>query len=239
MVSQSPRWVIVSDFDGTITEEDLVISVTTHFCEENVGVVDAVQSGKVSLGQGLSQLFGNLQSSQRDHYLAYLKAHGALRQGLSDALAAFAKWQLPFFVVSNGLDFMVQPLLENLVEPSHVYCNRADFSQPPIRIRKPWPCDDACQGDCGLCKPRLVRLLAHRYQAPVIFIGDGRSDFLGAEAAHLVFARASLARHLNDSRQAYFPFENFTQIRDMISHWLDAPPMEPNRNNADFRQTFD
>jgi 2-hydroxy-3-keto-5-methylthiopentenyl-1-phosphate phosphatase len=225
VVSPSPRFILVSDFDGTITEEDLVVTLTCHFSAANSDVVDAIYRGDLSLRQGLARLFGNLASTDRDQHLAYAREHGRLRQGFEEALSTFESWRVPFFVVSNGLDFMVRTLLAGHVDADYVYCNRADFSHPEIHITWPWPCDDDCTGDCGLCKPRVIRRLREQYHVPVVFIGDGHSDFRGAEEADWVFARASLARHLTDRGVPYLPFDTFTEIQEYLAS-APWPPRE-------------
>ena len=240
MVTEPGSWIIVSDFDGTISQEDLVVSLTTHFSDQNVALVEAMQAGKISLRQGLQKVFANLKSADRERYLAYAVTHGALRPGFEPAVQAFAQWHLPFFVVSNGLDFMVKPLLHGWVSPSHLYCNRANFQEPTIAIEWPWPCLADCGGGCGLCKPRIVQWLRLRYQAQVAFIGDGRTDFLGAEAADLVFARAALARHFDQHHWSYLPFETFDDVVRGIRTRLLSPCLrcaEPSLGNSSRRQT--
>ncbi len=232
LVTQSPPpWVIVSDFDGTITQEDLVVTLATNFSEENYGLIQAMQSGSLSLRDGLERVFLNLPSQARSQYEAYIRAHGRLRAGFQSALTAFGDWQVPFFVASNGLDFIVQPLLASMVDASQIYCNRASFARPQIRIDWTWPCAPECHGACGLCKPGIVNHLRAEFQAPVVFIGDGRTDYLGAQAADLVFARASLARHLDRHHLPYFPYETFDDVRRQL-HALRSQIL---RTNSHFR----
>jgi 2-hydroxy-3-keto-5-methylthiopentenyl-1-phosphate phosphatase len=49
--------------------------------------------------------------------------------------------------------------------------------------------------------------------SPLVYVGDGRSDFCIAEEADLLFARATLARHCVDHGLAFIPYDNFSDVQ--------------------------
>ncbi len=54
------------------------------------------------------------------------------------------------------------------------------------------------------------------------YVGDGWSDRCAARAADLVFARAGLARYLDDEGTPYVPFEDFHDVRAGLVAYLDG-----------------
>jgi 2-hydroxy-3-keto-5-methylthiopentenyl-1-phosphate phosphatase len=48
---------------------------------------------------------------------------------------------------------------------------------------------------------------------PLVYIGDGRSDFCIAEEADLLFARSVLARHCVDNGLPFVAFETFSDVQ--------------------------
>lgn len=219
-----PPLIVVSDFDGTITKEDLVVQLTTHFAPENKTLVDAINARQVPLGEGLAGLFHALPSSRVDEYRAFIQHHGRTREGFPEFLDKMAQLSVPFYVASNGVDLILDPILENLVLPSRIYANIADLREARIVVRWSYPCLPQDQHGCGLCKPRLVKALREEYQAPILFIGDGVTDFAGAQVADYVLARSRLAERLAFLEKPFARFEDFTDVMHYITQLMEEVP---------------
>lgn len=213
----TPPFIVVSDFDGTITTSDLVAALTTRVCESNRQVVLEITQGQLGLHEGLDLLFSRLPSGDRGLYEEYLRHLARFRSGYHRFRGALTQARIPFYVVSNGLDFMLDAILGQAHDDrSQRICNKAHFDQPGITIEWQYPCADPCPGGCGLCKHAVVSLLRAQHQAPVAYIGDGLTDINGAKNADRVFARSSLARRLQADGIAYTPFETFDDVLEKL-----------------------
>ncbi len=205
-------FVVVSDFDGTITNEDLVVALTTEVNPDNSAVVDRIQRRDIDLKTGLDFLFGTLKSANRSQYEAYLRETATFRNGFHRFRRLLFESQIPFYIVSNGLDFMLDAVLGDSVLDHQRIVNQARFDEETIRITWHYPCQPPCPGGCGLCKHAVVEELRRRYLAPMIFIGDGVTDYNGALHADRVFARSRLAAYLQEAGKSFTPFESFDDV---------------------------
>lgn len=220
-MSSRPPLIVVSDFDGTITEEDLVVRLTTHFAPDNQRLVKAINRREVPLGEGLAALFRALPSSRVMDYRAFITDHGRTRPGFGEFLNGLADHRIPFYVASNGVDLILDPVLEGLVPPERIYANVANLTQREIIVQWTYPCLHDAQHGCGLCKPRLIQELRARYASPILFIGDGVTDFLGAESADYVIARAQLAERLESLGKPFYQFEDFRDVEHHVHRIME------------------
>lgn len=205
-------FVVVSDFDGTITNEDLVVALTTEVNPENRTVIERIQRRDVDLKTGLDLLFGTLKSANKPAYEAYLRETATFRNGFHRFRRLLFESQIPFYIVSNGLDFMLNTVLGDAAHDHHRMVNQARFDEERIRITWHYPCQPPCPGGCGLCKYAVVNELRERHNAPIAFIGDGVTDYNGALQADRVFARSRLADYLTQAGKPLTPFESFDDV---------------------------
>jgi len=218
-----PPFVIVSDFDGTITEEDLVVALTTFVDPENIDRVRRINHRQLALKPGLAQLFSTLPSNRRAEYEAFCAQTGRLRSGYHAFRRALASQGIPFYLVSNGLDFIIDAVLGPPTAGEYRIVNRAVFDTSEITIDWQYPCEPPCPGGCGLCKHRVIRELQSQYQVPVVLIGDGITDWNGAQVADRVYARSRLGEMMTAHHMPYRPFETFDEVWQDLSHVLTHP----------------
>lgn len=209
------RPIIFCDFDGTITDSDNIIAVMKKFAP--VGweqIVHDVLQKNVSISGGVGKMFSLIRSDIKQDIIDYLLQEAKIRPGFKELILFAKERQIPFYVVSGGIDFFVEPLLENDLELDNIYCNKADFSGEFIRIDWPNSCDQHCDKDCGCCKPTVMRRLADEDHYKIV-IGDSITDLEAAKQADLVFARDFLIEKCREEGIAFHPFETFF---DCITH---------------------
>ena len=212
---------ILCDFDGTITEEDNIIALMKAFAPpEWVELKDAVLEQRMSIRSGVGQMFQLLPSEGALSYRDYLLERITLRQGFPSFLEEARARGWKFDVVSGGMDFFVQPVLADHVDPDHIYCNIADFSDETVSVDWPHACDEQCTNDCGCCKPTLARRLVNPADR-LIVIGDSVTDFEVAKRADFVYARGQLITLCEAADIRHAPFETF----DDITHHLKEVPV--------------
>lgn len=206
---------IFSDFDGTMTIADTIMAVMAHFDPPGwKKIVENMFANRTSVRHGVGQLFSLFPSAYKEAIVSYVTTHVKFRSGLQPLLSWCAQQNIPFYVVSGGVDFFIDPLIATWNIPKHhVYCNMGDFSGERIRIVWPHPCDRHCVQDCGLCKPSVMRALP---QADVtVMVGDSLTDYGASREADVVFARAHLATYCAQHHLTYVPFHTFD---DVLTH---------------------
>jgi 2-hydroxy-3-keto-5-methylthiopentenyl-1-phosphate phosphatase len=216
--------IIFCDYDGTITEEDVIQMVMRTFAppEWKEIVADILDHRTLSINDGLKQLFALLPSAQRDDITNYVKTHVRFRSGFDDLLAFCAAHEIPFLVVSGGVDFLITPMLERLSAPLELYCNHAHFEAEYIHIETPWAPEscEPCQ-QCACCKIRILdKYDPDQYYR--ITIGDSLTDLGMTERADLAFARARLLDYVLDRQLPVTRFECFSDVQAVLASRLVA-----------------
>ncbi|MFJ7636877.1 2-hydroxy-3-keto-5-methylthiopentenyl-1-phosphate phosphatase [Peribacillus sp. NPDC097206] len=208
--------IIFCDFDGTITNSDNIISIMKKFAPPGwEALKDGVLQQKISISHGVGEMFSLLDSDLKEDIIQYVKETAGIRQGFSDFVEFTKKSDIPLYIVSGGMDFFVEPLLNDLLPVENVYCNHADFSQEEIMIEWPHTCDDQCNHGCGCCKPTIMRKLSTKDQYKLV-IGDSVTDFEAAKQADFVIARDRLLEKCRTEAIPHKEFETFHDVIDIL-----------------------
>ena len=142
-----------------------------------------------------------------DEVLAWLLEHVRLRRGFRDLVAAHDP-----LIVSAGFHELIEPILEREGIDARVAAHRVE--PDPGGWRTVFADLPVCS-ECGeRCKRGVLAGLG-----PFAYAGDGVSDRCVSLAAERRFARAGLARWLDEQGVAYEPFGD---LCDVLSA-LEAP----------------
>jgi 2-hydroxy-3-keto-5-methylthiopentenyl-1-phosphate phosphatase len=215
--------IIICDFDGTITESDNIIAIMNKFAPAGwKAIKDQILSREVSIQEGVGKMFSLLPSDLKEDIIDYLNHNSRIREGFTEFLSFIKENNIPFYVVSGGIDFFVYKLLEDHIEPSKIYCNRADFSGENIQIQWPYSCDQVCSNQgCGCCKPSVIRSM-NTEDFEVIVIGDSITDLEAAKGADYTFARDFLADQCDKLSLPYSRFETFFDCKLALEESLEV-----------------
>ena len=217
--------IIFCDFDGTITETDNIVSLMTQFVPEaSEKIAKAMMEQTISFKEGVSAMFELLSTNQKEAVIDYLLDTAVISEGFGDFVSFAQEKQIPFYIVSGGVDFFIEPLLEKYGPFSGIYCNRADFSGQQIKLIFPNSCDEECskfntQG-CGCCKPSVMRKVTQSDHFKIV-IGDSLSDFEAAKQADLVLARDHLITRCKELDLPYKPFETFHDCLEVVKKLIE------------------
>jgi 2-hydroxy-3-keto-5-methylthiopentenyl-1-phosphate phosphatase len=204
--------VIFCDFDGTITETDNIISLMKKFAPPEWNEIkDNILSQKVTIQEGVGNLFNLLPTDLKEEIIAYLKETAVIRKGFGEFVKYTKSEGIPLYIVSGGIDFFVHPLLEGLIDKEFIYCNNSDFTGERIQILWPNSCKGTCSNGCGCCKPTIINDLS-KQDNEVIVIGDSITDLQAAKLADTVFARDFLRVKLDELNLPYHSFETFFDV---------------------------
>ncbi|WP_243385453.1 2-hydroxy-3-keto-5-methylthiopentenyl-1-phosphate phosphatase [Bacillus kexueae] len=204
--------IILCDFDGTITKRDNILSIMKKFAPpEWERLKDDILASNISIQKGVGDMFRLIPSYEKYQLIEYALSHAELREGFHEFVSYTKEVDIPLYVVSGGMDFFVKPILKSLIPDDHIFCNEADFSGDFVTVHWPHACDDACQNECGCCKPSILRKLKEE-DHEVIVIGDSITDFQVATMADVVFARDFLIEKCTEEGISFQPFESFFDI---------------------------
>jgi 2-hydroxy-3-keto-5-methylthiopentenyl-1-phosphate phosphatase len=210
--------VIFCDFDGTLTERDVIIMIMEAFAPpEWKQIVDGILNSRtISIRDGVIQLFHLIPAHQRLEIEAFVSENVVLRSGLDGLLGFCHQHHIPFNVLSGGIDFFVQPVLKPFHHRLQIFCNQARFDGEQIELMFPYAPVDCTQcGNCGCCKINLMdRYPASDYYR--IAIGDSLTDLPMAQLADWTFARGQLIQYCQEEQIPTTPFETFTHIQEAL-----------------------
>lgn len=193
---------IVLDFDGTVTESDLLDRVAEEFGDPAVyqEVEDGLDEERMPLREVITREFRPVRAPLEE-VVAWVLEHARVRAGFADFMrgARLAGWHL--HIVSSGFHELIEPILEREGVEVELHANRVDAR--PDGWRVDWRYPDGCESCGESCKRSLLP------PGEVVYVGDGYSDRCAALAADRVFATAGLARYLAERGVPFDPFSDF------------------------------
>jgi 2-hydroxy-3-keto-5-methylthiopentenyl-1-phosphate phosphatase len=201
---------LVVDFDGTITQEDVLDEIARTFGDDEVyrEVDEALDRNGITLHEVLRREFEPVRAPLGE-VLEWVHANASIRPGFRELveLARARGWRV--VVVSSGFRQLIEPMLERAgIQGLELVSNEVDPDPDGWRITF---FDESKCEVCGeACKRATVRSTVDG--GDVVYIGDGYSDRCAAEDADLVFARRGLAAYLTERGVPFEPFDDFFQI---------------------------
>lgn len=219
------RWAgkppaVLCDFDDTTAEENVASLLLSRFGNHEgwERLRQAHREKRIGLREYQERAFRTVTAG-RDAMQAHVKEKATLRAHFKDLWSYCRARQVPVAIVTVGLDFYVDALLEREgLQEIPRYSVETEFTPQGIAYYYPHPWESAggsSQEQCGLfgnCKCRA--LMEHRRRGyTILYVGDGRSDFCPASIADRVFAHGPLAELMDERQMPYTPFRDF---RDML-----------------------
>jgi 2-hydroxy-3-keto-5-methylthiopentenyl-1-phosphate phosphatase len=204
----APRTLVV-DFDGTVTEQDLLDDIARTFGDGEVyrEVDEGLDRGTIPLREVIRREFEPVRAPL-DEVVGYALENTFVRPGFRELVERARDEGWRFVIVSSGFHELIEPILEREGVDVELHANRVDAGPDGWRVR--WSYGEDCE-TCGeSCKRATVDALANGGE--VVYVGDGYSDRCAAEHADRVFARRGLARWLDGRSLPYEPFEDFHDV---------------------------
>jgi 2-hydroxy-3-keto-5-methylthiopentenyl-1-phosphate phosphatase len=201
---------LVVDFDGTITEQDLLDTIAQTFGDEDVyrEVDEGLDDDSLTLNEVIRREFEPVRAplgEVRDWVLENVRVRPGFRE-LVD-LARARDWR--FVIVSSGFRELIEPVLEREgLGDLELLSNTVDPDPSGWKVQ--FRVSEACEV-CGQpCKRSTAEVLADGTE--LVYVGDGYSDRCAAELADVVFARRGLASYLEERGVPFERFEDFHSV---------------------------
>ena len=205
------QYVIVSDFDGTITQEDSNdLLLTTLGTEKNIKIEEDYISGLIGNKEAMDLHFEEMVISMEE-YINFIKENITIDPYFDNFLAHIKAQGIPFFIVSAGFKQGIQCVLgPHRLKGVQVFAN--ELKGNPL---KPWAAhkDLICKkgfGPCTICKKIIIDEIREATNKKIIYIGDGLTD--RCADADILFAKNALAQYCDTQGLSYHPFQTFNEI---------------------------
>jgi 2-hydroxy-3-keto-5-methylthiopentenyl-1-phosphate phosphatase len=209
---------LVLDWDGTVTDVDILNVVITTFGDERIYEQTEGELGRRLTLNEVIAIETETVTAQLGDVVAWVREHARVRPGLEELARAYHP-----LIVSSGFHELIEPVLAREGVALEVRANRLD--PRPAGWRALFRSDEPCPVCGEPCKRADVAGLG-----PFMYVGDGFSDRCVALAASRVFARDGLADYL---AARGVPFESFDDLYD-VARGLDAgePVVPPTRRRG-------
>ena len=213
---------VLTDFDDTAAAQNVAELLLHRFGSPTwTDVRERFRQGELSLKDYQEITFREMRADKATMQ-AYVREQACFRQHFGELADFCREHSTPMCIVSQGLDFYVQALLDDSGHPTMpVHAVRAEFDGNGriVEYAYDFPYLDA--PELGNSKALMVR----RFQEQgyhVFFAGDGRSDFEAGEVADTVFAHRQMAEMCRDAGIPFTPFTDFGPVLDAVREYLNG-----------------
>ncbi|GAA5981755.1 hypothetical protein JCM10908_004594 [Rhodotorula pacifica] len=229
------RFILMSDFDGTITERDSNDTATDDLGfgvdrrrALNVDILNGNKTFRDAFAEMLNSVSKNGHSF--DDVKQYLVKHITLDAGFKTCYKWCEAHDVPVVIVSSGMKPIIEAIFANLVGKEDaakidIIANDADISTDgswKIKFRHP-------ESGFGHDKSRATAPYMELSPRPTIFFcGDGVSDLSAAKASDLLFVKVipghtnDLSVHCDRENIPYIPFETFDKVQEVIARIVEG-----------------
>lgn len=200
---------LVVDFDGTVTQEDLLDTIASKFGDPSVyqEVEDGLDGGTMPLREVITREFEPVRKPL-DEVVRWELENVSIRPGFREFVESARERGDHVVIVSSGFHELIEPILEHEGVEVELHANRVDPRPEGWRVH--WQYADSCPSCGESCKRSVVEELAGDDE--IVYVGDGYSDRCAAEASDRVFATKGLARYLEERGIPFEPFDDFHEI---------------------------
>jgi 2-hydroxy-3-keto-5-methylthiopentenyl-1-phosphate phosphatase len=201
------------DFDGTISPVDISNTFFSRFAgRDATAAVDEWKRGLISstecLERELDAFTGDLESLR-----AYARSQ-PIDEGFFALRDACRKAGVKIFVVSDGLDYYIEPFFKAHGADVEYRSNKLEVRDGRRHLSFPHYREEC--GACANCKSSHVEREAQAGKL-IIYVGDGLSDKCAAAKADVVFAKGELEVYCKAKNISHFGFGTLREVADYVA----------------------
>lgn len=208
-----PKTAFVSDFDGTITDDDFFAYATQAFFDDKaLEPWRRFKSGEQTHFSALKEMFAKIRVPQEelDNFMRKIPVD----KGFIEAAQICKEKGIPLYICSAGCDYYIDFLIGDILRKYNItlVTNHGEYSpKQGLMMYKPEQDSPYFDGNTGISKAAIVQKL-HREGYEVIYAGDGLPDYEAAWNADVVFARRDLLVKCLENGVKAHPFKDFGVI---------------------------
>jgi 2-hydroxy-3-keto-5-methylthiopentenyl-1-phosphate phosphatase len=208
---QVMKIAIQCDFDGTVTEEDVSFLLLDTFVGSKwKEMLQEYMTGKIPVGTFNRKVFAMVKADRQTMLdVIFSSDRVKVRPGFRELLEYCNQKDYKFVIVSNGLIFYIEAILENLgVDGIEMFAAKNQFSPDGMKVRYIGP--DGSEMEAGF-KEAYTGLLQKKGYS-VVYVGNGVSDIYPSRQAIKVFATGDLLEKCREENLACTPFSDFYDV---------------------------
>ncbi|RIW37304.1 2,3-diketo-5-methylthio-1-phosphopentane phosphatase [Bacillus salacetis] len=207
------KWAFVSDFDGTISNQDFYDLIIENHFEEGKNLYRKWKNGEMKDIDFLGEVFKNINDEEKN----IIQEIHALP--IDDYAMPFIKEVQKnggdFFVLSAGTDYYINHLLDYYnIEDVNVFSNEGYYKNRGVHLNIDVT-HHHYHERYGIDKSKVIIDLQKEYEK-VHFIGDSEPDTHPAEHADLVFAKKALQDMLLKKGIDFVPVKTFKDVEQQL-----------------------
>ena len=193
---------VILDWDGTATVDDTLIVALREFGDWQVylDAAAALRRGEITLHEEIRRDAESIKTPLED-VQAWLVENLELRPGFHELVERF-----PTTIVSSNFRQLIEPILEREHIDLEVRANEVEWHP------EGWQARFTTGEACGTCGEPCKRAAMPAANGTIVYVGDGYSDRCAAQLADRIFARAGLARYLDEQAVRYEAYEDLHQV---------------------------
>jgi 2-hydroxy-3-keto-5-methylthiopentenyl-1-phosphate phosphatase len=217
----SSGFVVLCDFDGTITSFDTADYILRRFAAGDWELFDRMlDEGKISLEECMVRQFELVHVPERT-IIDELEKVATVRPNFSELVHFCDRNGMPFYVVSAGLDFVIYHYLDKLGLRALIKMHSGTSFFDGRKINFSFP--RIVNLESKSFKDDLVKSFQRR-GVKVVYIGDGLSDLVAARQADIRFAVSGmrLERTLREEGLSFKSFEDFAIVEQELKIMMQS-----------------
>ena len=210
---------VLTDFDDTAAAQNVAELLLQRFGHPGwQDVRQRFRDGLLTLKEYQEITFRDIQADPPTMG-QYVKENANFRPHFRELWHYCQDQRIPMAIVSHGLDFYIEALLEKSGIPGvPVYAVNAQFT--PQGLTYQYNFTHPGREDLGNSKGLVVdRFRDQGYH--VFYAGDGASDLEAAERADVVFAHRTLAKQCSERQIPFQEFNDFQGMRQAVKGYSE------------------
>ncbi len=218
---------IAIDFDGTVTEVDIIDAVLQKFARSEWQYVEELwEQGIIGSRECLERQMAMIDHPL-DKLLDYID-YFSIDSTFKDFIRFLDLQRIPYAIVSDGFQTFIERLLANGgLKNIPIYANILREEHGRLKTVFPF-----FQLDCNSANCKCTAVSDAAKNRSLILVGDGRSDFCLAHNSSHVFTKKKLTGYCKQNDIIHTPFRNFAEIMAFLKKKRILPP-QPVRAGKD------
>jgi len=212
---KSSDYIILSDFDGTISIQDTNNEIFEKYGDQYSYIIeDELKKNLICDREALKQHYSRLDLNKQE-FLTFIENNINLDPYFKIFYRNIKNRDLNFAIVSGGfLEYIKLTLKkEGINYKDKIYANRLDFDGndvSPIFLHDVTKCNEVF-GPCGNCKYKILKKYSHK---KIIYIGDGLTDrCVATDSDYLLVKKDSILQNYCDKNK--IEYQIFTSFKDV------------------------